>query len=103
MAIPIVPGKKGLTNGSNDTAVHLCTPLPIFRREKVCLARLDMSSTKSCILGQTDSDYGNHMRLLGIDEGEPFGFDVPNDPQSLIIGRYARLKAEWKRVLKGVQ
>ena len=68
-------------------------------RAKVDIDTLNMGSSKSCILGQTDSDYGSHLRRLNVNP-MAHGFDVLMFPYSTSKARLQTLECEWKRVLK---
>ena len=71
-------------------------------RKKVRLRKLDMSEPRECILGQTDSDYGEHCEKLGItrSKAQKLGFEAGRGLWDYDIA-YRRLTAAWKEYLRG--
>ena len=70
-------------------------------RKKISLRKLDMGNSRQCILGQTDSDYGEHCEKLGITGSEvvKLGFGVGEGMWDHRI-EYRRLTTAWKEYLR---
>jgi len=65
-------------------------------RGKINLEELDISNSKRCVLGQTDSDYAEHAEELGLDSDDCFDFGFSgwrND-------NYGGLTPVWKQLLR---
>ena len=74
-------------------------------RKKIDLKELDLNKPKSCILGQTDSDYYSHSRALGLvsdNDAAELGFLI-SDAEGRSIGYFTafdRLTKVWKTELR---
>ncbi len=62
-----------------------------------------MGNSRDCILGQTDSDFHDHMSELGlsIDKARELGFEVSAQAIAnlLVPDEYEKMTAIWKRYL----
>lgn len=71
-------------------------------KAKIDLERLRMNNPKSCILGQTDSDYYVHATKLGIigPKAAELGFDADSRIAINLCEQYDALTAAWKEYLE---
>ena len=71
-------------------------------RKKVRLKKLNMGDRFSCVLGQTDSEYGKHCEKLGITDStaKKLGFEIDTGLLDYDTA-YHRLTAAWKEYLRG--
>lgn len=73
-------------------------------RRKVDWKRLDLARTRSCPLGQTDSDYNSHLQSLGLSNRTAFDLGFHINPTGKLdladLIQWASLTKVWKRLAK---
>jgi len=71
-------------------------------RRKIDLESLDLASSRSCILGQTDSDFDKHAKRLHLDVDDVYQFGFVRFNEDSLFhnsSSYYSLTKAWKKYL----